>query len=66
MSNVITFPNRHKEERNQVTELKECLVEEGIFNTISEIPTHLVIFMLQYWQSIYDAGYVGGKYEERN
>lgn len=63
---VIQFPNKAKEHRDQVTELKERLVEDGIFDTVSEIPTHLVIFMLQHWQEIYDAGYWEGLYKDSN
>ena len=57
---VLQFPNVGKPERDQVTDLKERLVEEGIFDQVEDIPTHLVIFMLQHWQEIYDAGYNEG------
>jgi len=66
MSDVLVFPDNGKGERDQVTDLKEQLVEEGIFSTVSEIPTHLVIFMLQHWQQIYDAGYWEGLYKDND
>jgi hypothetical protein len=66
MSNVLVFPIRGKDDRDQITELKERLVEDGIFNNVSEIPTYLVIYIIQYWQGIYDAGYWEGLRKDKN
>ena len=41
MSNVVKFPDRFEDD--QMNELKERLVEDGIFNKVSEIPTQLVL-----------------------
>jgi hypothetical protein len=66
MGNVLKFPNRSKHERDQVTEIKESMVESDIFNTVLEVPTHLVIFILQYWQEIHDTGLAIGKTQALN
>ena len=59
-SNVLIFPSRDKDGRDQMTAIQERLVEGGLFKTISEVPTVLVLFILQYWKEIYNAGYVEG------
>ena len=65
-SNVVQFPSRAKESRNQVVEVKEELVESGIFDSVSEVPTSLVLFILQYWQEIHDTGMATGKTQALN
>ena len=65
-SNVIRFPSREKEYRDQVLEIKEELVNGGHFDSVADIPTSLILFIVQYWQEIHDTGTAIGKTEALN
>lgn len=65
-SNVIRFPSREKEYRDRVLEIKEELVNGGHFDSVADIPTSLILFIVQYWQEIHDTGTAIGKTEALN
>ncbi|MDH4020319.1 MAG: hypothetical protein OEU84_12035 [Xanthomonadales bacterium] len=65
-SNVIKFPSREKESRDQVVEIKEALVLGGHFDSVKDVPSSLVLFILQYWQEIHDSGMAIGKTQALN
>ena len=50
----------------QCVEVKEELVNGGHFNSVTDVPTSLVLFILQYWQEIHDSGMAIGKTEALN
>lgn len=57
--NVIPFPKRtdHQEP------IRQILVERGIYNRTGDVPEELIDFLIEWWQRIYDTGYLEGKDE---
>lgn len=66
MSNILMFREGKPKKCDQVMELKEILVKGGFFDQVEDISTDLVLFLLQYWQVVYDTGYWEGLMHEVN
>ena len=60
MAKIFKFPEFDPETRQHYTEVKEELVEQGIFHDPAKIPPGLIYFIIEWWGTVYEAGKADG------